>query len=88
MLDLLSPRLLALDPLSELTNTAAPQHLNRILDPTKRHRLERAHRFWLLAEQLYAQVKARQPRLHFATEQLFPFLLHWLQHQTLPVRLF
>jgi len=88
LLDLSSQRLLALDPLTELPNTTSPQHLNRILDPAKRRRLERAHRFWLLAEQLYAQVKARQPRLHFAAEQLFPFLLHWLQHQALPARLF
>jgi len=87
-LDLLSQRLLALDPLTELPNTSSSQHFNRILNPAKRRRLERAHRFWLLAEQLYAQVKARQPRLHFAAEQLFPFLLHWLQHQALPARLF
>ena len=41
-----------------------------------------------LAEHLYAQLKRRSPRLHFAAGQLFPFLLHWLHSQALPPRLF
>ena len=64
-----------------------PRHLCRVGDAHRRRRLERAHTFWLLAEQLYALVKARLPRLHFALDQLFPFLLHWLQLQGLPPRL-
>lgn len=96
LLDVVTRQLLALDPLAELLDTtlrqaqdtAPPQHLNRIPDPIKRRRLERAHLFWLLAEQLYAQVKARQPRLHFTADQLFPFLLHWLQTQAISPRLF
>lgn len=88
LLDLLLHQLLALDPLIELPDTAPPRHLDRIPNPTKRRRLERAHRFWLLAEQLYALVKTRQPRLHFAAHQLFPFLLHWLHNQAIPPRLF
>jgi hypothetical protein len=79
LLDVVTRQLLALDPLAELLDTTPPQHLNRIPDSIKRRRLERAYRFWLLAEQLYAQVKVRQPRLHFTAAQLFPFLLHWLQ---------
>jgi hypothetical protein len=86
--NLLLRQLIVLDPLVELPNTVSPQQLNRIPDLVKRGRLERAHRFWLLAEHLYALIKARRPRLHFAAEQLFPFLLHWLQHQAVPPRLF
>jgi hypothetical protein len=86
--DWLSCQLLALDPLVELPDTPSPCHLDRVSDPTKRLRLGRAHRFWLLAERLYALLKAHLPRLHFAADQLFPFLLHWLQSQALPPRLF
>lgn len=88
LLDLLSRQLLSLDPLAELPDTPPPRHLNRIRDPVKRRRMERAHRFWLLAEHLYALVKAKRPRLHFAVDQLLPFLLHWLQNQTVPPRIF
>ena len=88
LLDLLSRQLLRLDPLAELPDTTPPHHLNRILDPAKRRRMERAHRFWLLAEHLYAVVKAKQPRLHFAADQLLPFMLHWLQNQTVQPRIF
>lgn len=77
--------LLALRPDLELPD-AAPQHLSR--NPTQQPLLARAHTFWLLAEQLYAQVKVRQPWLHFSPDQLLPFLLHWLQNQALPPRLF
>lgn len=86
--NLLLGQLMLLDPLAELPHTLSPQQLNRIPDLVKRGRLERAYRFWLLAEQLYALTKARRPRLHFAADQLFPFLLHWLQSQALPPRLF
>jgi len=86
--DVVTRPLLALNPLTKLLDTTPPQHLNRIPDAIKRRRLERAHHFWFLAEQLYAQVKARQLRLHFTAAQLFPFLLHWLQSQTIPPRLF
>jgi hypothetical protein len=75
LLDLLTRQQVALDPLA-----AFP-------DPVQRRRLVRAHRFWLLAEQLYAQVKVRQPWLDFAAAQFFPFLLHWLQRQAVPPRL-
>jgi hypothetical protein len=88
LLDFLIHRLLALDPLAKLPDTAAPSHLDRVPDSVRRSRLERAHHFWFLAEHLYAQLKARAPRLHFAAGQLLPFLLHWLQSQALPPRLF
>ena len=88
LLDLLIRQLLALDPLAELPDIGAPSHLDRVPNPVRRFRLERAHRFWLLAENLYAQLKLRSPRLHFAAGQLLPFLLHWLQSQALPPRLF
>jgi hypothetical protein len=88
LLDFLIHRLLALDPLAELPDTGTPSHLNRVSNPVRRSRLERAHHFWLLAEHLYAQLKVRSPRLHFAAGQLLPFLLHWLQSQALPPRLF
>ena len=88
LLDLLSRQLLRLDPLADLPDTPPPRHLDRIRDPVKRRRMERAHRFWLLAEHLYALVKAKQPRLHFAADQLLPFLLHWLQNQAVPPRIF
>jgi hypothetical protein len=78
---------LVLEPDAELPEQP-PDHLNRVSDPLKRHRLEKAHSLWLLAERLYAQVKARLPRLHFAAHQLLAFVLHWLQEQTLSPRLF
>ena len=87
LLDFLLRHLLALDPTVELPDLP-PEHLQRVSDATKRHRLERAHTFWLLAERLYAEAKARLPRLHFTAGQLFPFLLHWLQNHALPPRLF
>jgi hypothetical protein len=88
LLDFLIHRLLALDPLAELPDTGAPSHLDRVPDPIRHSRLERAYHFWLLAEHLYAQLKARTPHLHFEADQLLPFLLHWLQSQALPPRLF
>jgi hypothetical protein len=88
LLDFLIRHLLTLDPLTELPDTGAPSHLDRVSNPVRRSRLERAHHFWLLAESLYAQLKLRSPRLHFAASQLLPFLLHWLQSQALLPRLF
>jgi hypothetical protein len=88
LLDLLTRRLVALDPLADYPDSAPPDHLQRIPDPVQRRRLGRAHQFWLLGEQLYAQVKVRQPGLAFAAAQFFPFLLHWLQRQAVPPRLF
>lgn len=87
LLDWLRRQLLALVPLTELPE-APPERLQRGVDSIKQRRLACAHLFWQLAEQLYAQVKARLSRLHFAAQQLFPFLLHWLQRQGLPPRLF
>jgi hypothetical protein len=87
LLDRLLRHLLALDPLVDLPNSS-PKHLQRVLASIKRHRLERAYTFWLLAERLYALAKNRLPRLYFAAAQLFPFLLHWLQSQALVPRFF
>jgi hypothetical protein len=87
LLDALLRHLLALDPGLDLPGSS-PEHLDRLPDPNWRRRLQSAHTFWLLAEQLYAQVKQRQPDLHFSAAQIFPFLLHWLQGQGLPPRLF
>jgi hypothetical protein len=79
--------LLKLAPQTELPGSAPP-HLARSRQVQHYQRLTQAHAFWQLAEQLYAQVKDRQPRLAFSVGQLFPFLLHWLQSQPLPPRLF
>jgi hypothetical protein len=68
--------------------TPPSHHFKRVTDPRKRRLLEKAYSFWLSAEALYAQVKARQPRLHFAAVDFFSFLLQWLQSQSLPTRLF
>jgi hypothetical protein len=92
LLDALLRHLLALDPGLDLPDLPPPHdvglHLDRVPDPNRRRHLENAHTFWLLAEQLYAQIKQRQPDLHFSAAQIFPFLLHWLQGQGLPPRLF
>lgn len=88
LLDVVTRQLLALNPLADLPDITPPQHLHRVSDPVRRRRLEGAYRFWLLTEQLYAQVKAQKPLLHFTASQLFPFLLHWLQNQAIPPRLF
>jgi hypothetical protein len=87
LLDALQRHLLALDPGIDLPDLP-PQRPDRVPNPLKRRRLENAHAFWLLAEQLYARVKQRQPDLHFTATQTFPFLLHWLQARRLPPRLF
>lgn len=87
LLDALQRHLLALDPGIEMPDSP-PEHLNDVPDLLKRRRLEKAHAFWLLAENLYTQVKRRQPNLHFAATEFFPFLLHWLQGLELPPRLF
>lgn len=79
--------LLQMAPQTELPGPAPP-HLARSRQAQHHQRLIQAHDFWQLAEQLYAQVKGRQPRLAFTVSQLFPFLLHWLQAQLLPPRLF
>ena len=88
LLDFLIRQLLILDPLAELPDIGAPPHLGRVSNPVRRSHLEHAYHFWLLAERLYAQLKLRSPHLHFAAGQLLPFLLHWLQSQALPPRLF
>ena len=88
LLDRLMRRLLTLDPLIELSDPGCPPHLNRVSDSSAHFRLARAHRFWFLAEHLYARLKVHLPHLHFAAGQMFPFLLHWLQSQALPPRLF
>jgi len=92
LLDALLRHLLALDPGLDLPDLPPPHdvglHLDRVPDPNRRRRLQKAHTFWLLAEQLYAQVKQWQPDLHFSAAQIFPFLLHWLQGRRLPPRLF
>ncbi|MFO7696550.1 MAG: DUF6431 domain-containing protein [Anaerolineae bacterium] len=87
LFDCLLRHLLTLAPGIELSGEP-PRHLNRVPEQRKRLRLEKAHTFWLLAEQLYVQVKTRLPHLHFAATQLFPFLVHWLKSQSLPPRLF
>lgn len=84
LLSALTRFLLALTPQTQLP-APAPPHLERSRQPQP---LKQAHQFWQMAEQLYAQVKSHQPRLAFTVGQLFPFLLHWLQAQQLPPRLF
>ena len=84
LLDVVSRFVFSLAPGSELP-AAAPPHLCR---GRQQRWLQRAFHCWQLAEQLYAQVKVRQPRLHFAAAELCPFLLHWLGQQGLPSRLF
>ena len=87
LLDALQRHLLSLDPGIEMPDSSS-EHLSDVPDPLKRRRLEKAHAFWLLAENLYAEIKNRQPDLHFTAREFFPFLLHWLQSQELPPRLF
>lgn len=79
----LSRCLLTLNPQSELPGPG-PAHLERSRQPY----LKPAHYCWQLIEQVYAQVKVRQPRLHFAVAQLLCFGLHWLQAQSLVPRFF
>lgn len=78
--------LLRLASHTDLAGTT-PLHLGRSRPPHQQG-LKQAYQFWQVAEQLYAQVKERQPHLTFTVNALFPFLLHWLQAQQLPPRLF
>jgi transposase-like protein len=84
LLAVLSRTVFSLAPESELP-VSTPPHLCR---SHQSRQLQRAYHFWQLAEQLYAQVKMRQPWLHFAATELSAFLLHWLGQQGLPARLF
>jgi len=83
LLDALLRHLLALNPGIDLPDPP-PQHLDRVPDSDRCRHLQKAHTFWLLAEQLYVLVKQRRPDLHFSAAQIFPFLLHWLQGQEFP----
>ena len=87
LLDRLLRYLFAIAPDADLPEEP-PQHLERVPDSPRRRYLEKAHTFWLLAEHLYALIKARLSHLHFAVGQFFPFVLHWLQSQHLSPRLF
>jgi hypothetical protein len=96
LLNALLRHLLALDPGLDLPNSP-PKPLSDASNSDRHHRLaiersprrlEKGHTFLLLAEQLYALVKQRQPALHFSAAQICPFLLQWLQGQGLPARLF
>jgi len=90
--ELLFPRLhrgvMEVDPLVHLPERAPPEHFDRVPNHTKRRCLRNAYRFWELAEHLYAQAKVRLPRLHFAAGQLLCFVLHWLQRERVPPRIF
>jgi hypothetical protein len=95
LLETLLRHLLALEPGIEIPDALPGHLLPAPRSPRTRHRsterlrnLQNAHAFWLLAEQLYAQIKQRQPNLHFSATQTFVFLLHWLQGRPLPPRLF
>jgi hypothetical protein len=79
--------LLKLAPQAELPETT-PAHLDRSREAQQQQWLKQAYLFWQVAEQVYAQVKERQPALTFTPSQLLPFLLHWLQVQPFPPRLF
>ena len=75
----LSRTILTLDPFTVLPGVdQAPDHLQRVRDPTQRKRLIHAWRFLQAAEHLFALSKAHQPGLHFAAAALLAFLLHWL----------
>ena len=87
LLEALLRHLLALDPGIALPDPP-PEHLDHVSDSDRRHHLKKASTFWFLAEQFYALVKQRRPRLHLAATEFFPFLLHWLQDQGLPPRMF
>jgi len=87
LLDRLIRHLLALEPAAAFQDSSL-KHLERVSDLLMRRRLFRAHTFWLSSEHLYSLTKNRLPHLHFTIDQLFPFLLHWLQIQALPPRLF
>lgn len=84
LLDVISRAVFKLASESELP-ASTPSHLCR---SRQCPRLQRAYHCWQLAEQLYVQVKVRQPRLHFAATELCAFWLHWLGQQGLPSRLF
>jgi hypothetical protein len=79
--------LLKVAPQAHLPETT-PLHLERSREAQQQQWLKQAYQFWQVAEQIYAQVKERQAELSFTVSQLFPFLLHWLQVQPFPPRLF
>ncbi len=84
LLDVLRRFVMSLYPESELTGRAPPE-LERSGNAAQ---LKRSYHFYQYGEILYARKKEVDPKMSFSAHDFFPFLVDWLQTQSIPPRIF
>jgi hypothetical protein len=84
LLDVLRSFVTSLYPESELSGRAPPE-LERSGNATQ---LKRSYHFCKYGEILYARKKEVAPKMSFSDTKFFPFLIDWLQTQSIPPRIF
>jgi hypothetical protein len=84
LLDVLRRFVMALYPESEPSGRA-PLELERSSHATQ---LKNSYHFWQWGEILYARKKEVEPKTSFSDTQFFPFLVGWLQAQSIVPRIF
>lgn len=75
----LQREILALDPQASLDLGRSPAHLQAIANPKRRAAFIQGWQALRLGEQLYADIRAREPHLIFQARSLFAFVLASLQ---------
>lgn len=84
LLDVLRRFVMTLYPESELTGRAPPE-LERSGNAAQ---LKNSYHFCRYGEILYARTKEVDPKITFSDAHFFPFLVRWLQRQSIPPRIF
>lgn len=84
LLDVLRRFVMTLYPESELSGRAPPE-LERSRNAEE---LKRSYHFCQYGEILYARKKEVEPKTIFSDSHFFPFLVGWLQTQSIPPRIF
>jgi hypothetical protein len=84
LLDVLRRFVMSLYPESDLSGRA-PRELER---SGHAEQLKKSYHFWRWGEILYARKKEVEPHMSFSDAQFFPFLVHWLQSQSIVPRIF
>jgi hypothetical protein len=84
LLDVLRRFMMSLYPESDLSGRAPPE-LERSRNAAQ---LKNSYHFWCWGELLYARTKEVEPKMSFSDTQFFPFLVRWLQGQSIAPRIF
>jgi len=84
LLDVLRRFVMTLYPESEVTGRAPPD-LERSSNAAQ---LKRSYHFCKYGEILYARTKEVEPKMSFSDSDFFPFLIDWLQRQSIVPRIF